>query len=529
MKTNSIKIYALGGVILLIGIFIGSFAFNGDNQNSLVSEHIHVEEESGVWTCSMHPHVRLDKPGKCPICAMDLIPVKKSGISTGTVDPDAIQLSDEAVALANVQTTIVNRGNPVKELRLYGTIKPNERLLRSQVSHVSGRIENLIVNTIGESIRSGQIIAMVYSPDLLNAQQELIEAKKLSNTSPELLKAAREKLRSWKLTDSQIMEIEKGEISSMINIKANVDGVVIQKKVEQGDYISQGSVLYDLADLSVVWAVFDAYESDLPYLKIGDRVDYTLRSLPDKTFSGKISFIDPIVDKTTRTVKIRVETANTRLELKPEMYAVAVVKASLKQSKNNIVIPTSAVLWTGKRSIVYVKRPSSDIPTFKLREIELGASLGQEYVVLSGLEEGEEIVTNGVFSIDASAQLEGKRSMMNRDGAEPARGHQGHNSHSDVGTQEPNPALRNEHVTLRVEGLCDMCKERIDLTAKGFDGVLSAAWDKESKQLHLNLNSDKVSLNTIAKAIASKGHDNALFKANNEVYNSLPGCCKYRD
>jgi Cu(I)/Ag(I) efflux system membrane fusion protein len=346
---------------------------------------------------------------------MDLIPVRTTGGAENT-DPDAIQLSEEAIALANIQTTIVSRSNPIKEMRLYGVIKPNEQLLRSQVSHVGGRIEKLIVNTVGENIRAGQAIATIYSPDLLNAQQELLEAQKLAATQPALLNAAREKLRLWKLTDSQIAGIEQSGVASpTITITADVSGIVTAKRVEQGDYVNQGSVLFDLTDLSSVWAVFDAYESDLPYLKTGDKVEFTLQSLPGKTFSGKISFIDPILDKTTRTVKIRVETANPKLELKPEMYANAIIKASLKSHGDEMVIPKTAVLWTGKRSVVYVKQPDIDLPTFKLREIELGASLDEEYVVLSGIRDGEEIVTNSAFAIDASAQLEGKQSMMNRD------------------------------------------------------------------------------------------------------------------
>ncbi|GHT04017.1 hypothetical protein FACS189423_06070 [Bacteroidia bacterium] len=362
----------------------------------------------------MHPQIRQDHPGKCPICGMDLIPLKTADAIGEVVDSDALMLSKEAAALANIQTTVVSRSNPVKEIHLYGTIQPDERLLRSLVSHVSGRIEKLSVNFTGETIRKGQVIATVYSPDLLNAQQELLEAAKIQSVQPALLAAAREKLRLWKLTDQQIAAIEQsGTPSPLTDIVAGTSGIVTAKKVEQGDYVNPGSVLFDLADLSSVWAVFDAYEVDLPYLKNGDKVEYTLQAIPGKTVVGKIAFIDPILDRTTRTAKVRVETVNPGLQLKPEMYANAIVQASLKQNAGAIIIPKTAVLWTGKRSIVYVKQADSEMPVFKLREIELGPSLGDAYVVISGISDGEEIVTNGAFSIDASAQLEGKRSMMN--------------------------------------------------------------------------------------------------------------------
>ncbi|GHT77743.1 cation transporter [Bacteroidia bacterium] len=507
MKTNKILKYVLFGLIFIAGIVIGKLIFNGHSTHDHATEQLS-ENKTQIWTCSMHPQIRQDHPGKCPICGMDLIPLKTVGNATVSEDPNAVMLSEEAVALANIQTIVVGAKNiaPTQETHLYGTVKPNERLLRSQVSHISGRIEKLVVNTVGESVRPGQIIATVYSPDLLNAQQELLEAKKLGQ--PALLNAAREKLRSWKLTDNQITEIEKSaSASSTINIMANVGGIVTAKRVEQGDYVNQGGVLFDLVDLSSVWVVFDAYESDLPYLKIGDQVDFTLQSLPGKTFSGKISFIDPILDKTTRTAKIRVETTNPKLDLKPEMYANAVVKTSSKQQGNEIVVPKSAVLWTGKRSIVYVKQPDSDMPAFHLREIELGASLGEAYIVQSGLSNGEEVVTSGAFVIDASAQLEGKPSMMNRDN---------------------NYELQITNYELKVYGACDMCKERIEKAAKSVAGVSFAEWDDETQQLHLKFNIGKTSLSAISKAVAKAGHDTEKDKAPDVVYNALPPCCQYR-
>jgi len=504
MDKNKIIKYVVYIAILVAGMFIGWLLFGGQSKDSSLTENI---TEIEVWTCSMHPQIRQDKFGKCPICAMDLIPVKTSG--TGTVDIDAIQLSEEAMALANIQTTFVSRTNPVKVLHLYGTIKPNERLLRSQVSHVSGRIEKLIVNTVGENVRVGQVIATVYSPDLLNAQQELLEAKKLANVQPTLLIAAREKLRSWKLSDELIAKIEEtGQIAPTIDIVANVTGIVTVKRVEQGNYVSQGTVLFDLVDLSSVWAVFDAYESDLPYLNIGDKVEYNLQSLPGKTYEGKIVFIDPILYKNTRTIKVRVETANPKLELKPEMYANALLKASLKRSGNEIVIPKTAILWTGKRSIVYIKQPDTDVPLFKLREIELGPSLGEEYVVISGIDDGEEIVTNGAFAIDASAQLEGKISMMN---------------------MEETPSNYKEVTLKEVKGLCGMCKSRIEKTAKSLNAVFYAEWDPDTEKLFLKIDPKKVSLDAIAKAVAKAGHNNEKYKADDDVYKALPGCCLYRD
>jgi Cu(I)/Ag(I) efflux system membrane fusion protein len=502
------KIYVRYGLFLAAGLFLGWLFFSApstDRHNEAIQIH---SGKSEVWTCSMHPQIRQDKPGKCPICAMDLISLKATVSGDEFMDTDAIMLSEEAAALANIRTTIVGRSNPSMELSLYGTIQINERSVHSLLSHVNGRIEQLYVNFTGESVRKGQVLANVYSPDWLNAQQELLEAAKIGNVQPALLQAAREKLRSWKLTDTQITTIEQsGKVSPFIDIVADASGVVIAKNVEQSDYINQGSILFKLADLSSVWAMFDAYEADLPYLKIGGKVEYTLQSQPGKTFRGNISFIDPVLDKTTRTAKVRVETPNSGLQLKPEMYVHATVNVLLEQGGNQIVIPKTAVLWTGKRSIVYLKQAHTDILAFTLREIEVAVTPGHSYIVISGLSEGEEIVTNGTFAIDASAQLEGKRSMMNV----PSGGHD------------------NKHVVIQVAGSCDMCRERIETAARSLSGVASASWNRETNALHLTFDVHETSVEAVSKAIAKVGHDTEGYRADDAVYQALPECCKYRE
>ncbi len=519
-------------IVLAVGFLAGWLVFSGSSdRHSHEAEHTHEKNTEQIWTCSMHPQIRMDKPGKCPLCAMDLIPLKTGGDSGGgdeAVDPNAIQMSAQAVALANIQTTAISRANPVKQIKLYGTIQTDERLSQSQTAHVGGRIEKLLVNFTGERVRAGQPIATVYSPELLSAQQELLEALKMAETQPALVAAAREKLRLWKFSEEQIARMESsGAASSTVDISATVSGIVVGKRVNQGDYVSAGSVLFDIADLSRVWAMFDAYEADLPFLKVGDRVDFTLQAVPGKTFSGRIAFIDPILNPTTRTAKVRVETANPGMELKPEMYANATVDASLKQFADEIVIPRSAVLWTGRRSIVYVRQPDVETPAFLLREVELGPSLGDSYVVLSGVNEGDQIVTNGAFTIDASAQLEGRRSMMNEEVSHPTTGHEGHNmSGGSTGTNLP--ATTSGHAMLGVQGLCDMCRTRIEKTALSVNGVTSATWDKATGQLHLNFDPSRTSLDAIGKALAAAGHDNTLHRAPDAVYNALPGCCKYR-
>jgi len=356
------------------------------------------------------------------ICGMDLIPLKTTHAD---IDDEAIEMSESALKLAEVQTIIVSRGSTSKEVMLYGKIQLNESLLQSQTAHVPGRIEQLTVNVTGETVNKGQLIARVYSPELITAQKELIEALSMKEKYPAFVEAAREKLRNWKLSDEQISVIEKsGIVNSVSEIFANTSGIVLDRKVSEGDYIAKGAVLYDVADLSRVWGVFDAYESDLPWISMNQTMEFTARAVPGDIFTGRVSFIDPFINPATRTARIRVEVNNRGRQLKPEMFINGTLHSAVKAGGKELIIPQSAVLWTGRRSIVYVKIPDSEQPSFKMREISLGASMKDTYIVVEGLSEGEEIVANGTFSVDAAAQLAGKPSMMSPEGGAAKTGHE---------------------------------------------------------------------------------------------------------
>jgi Cu(I)/Ag(I) efflux system membrane fusion protein len=403
------------GLILILGVSIGWLIFHPSHKREKKQELSTAVAQGTIWTCAMHPQIRMEKPGKCPICGMELIPLVKSG--TTSVDPSSIHLSKEAAELANVLTSTVTKQKPVKEVRLYGKVQADERLLQSQVAHVPGRIDKLALNFTGESVVKGQVLAVIYSPELITAQQELLETVKTKQSQPELYEASKEKLRQYKLTDDQITKIEySGVVQNSFEVVSNTSGTVIARFINTGDHVAQGTVLYKIADLSKVWVMFDAYESDLQFLRKGEKISFSLQAFPGTDFTGDIVFIDPVIDPVTRVAKVRVETGNESGKLKPEMFATGIVSTTLDEYRDKMVIPKSAVLWTGKRSIVYVKQPGTDEPIFKLREIGLGPMLGESYVVTDGLMEGEEIVTSGTFSVDAAAQLEGKPSMMNRGG-----------------------------------------------------------------------------------------------------------------
>lgn len=406
----------LGHVLtLLVGVLLGAVAFHGCGGRSGQSE----SGEDEVWTCSMDPQVKQPSPGKCPICGMDLIKAAHNETPASDVDPDAVMLSDEALALANVETEVVGSPSGNREIRLFGKIEPDQRQQQSQSAYVGGRIERLLVSAVGDQVTKGQTLAVIYSPELYTAEQELVSAASFPTGEQRqaLVDAASEKLRLLNVPQSLIDDVLKsGKASPYVELKANTSGTVVRKDVSQGDYVRQGESLLQVANLSRVWAIFQAYETDLPFIRKGQEVLFSAEALPGETFSGRVSFVDPVLNGQTRTAGVRVELTNGGGRFKPEMLLVGHVVASIgKYADEGVVIPKSAVLWTGRRSVVYVKDDAQSQPTFLLRQVTLGPALPDGYVVTDGLAEGEEIVTNGAFSIDAAAQLDGKRSMMSQD------------------------------------------------------------------------------------------------------------------
>lgn len=410
-------------MIGLAGIIIGILIYSTVDSffNQPAHEHISTSNDqriSSIWTCSMHPQIRQNEPGKCPICGMDLIPLT-SGSSAKENNLFVYSMSPEAAALANVQTSTVRYSTPENEIYLTGKIAVNEQKLSVITANYSGRIEKLFVDFTGQPIVQGGKMASIYSPELITAQRELIEAAKNKEGSPSLYTAVREKLRLWKITEKQIDEIElSGKVITEFDIYADVSGVVTTRNISTGDYVSRGSVLFEIADLNSVWVLLDAYEQDLSLIKIGSRINFTTASIPEKEFSTAVTFIDPLINPQTRTVSVRAEAANPGLQLKPEMFVKGKIKAKFSPHAEvkgkSLLIPKTAVLWTGTRSVVYVKVPESETPSFEMRDIVLGPRAGDFYIVEKGLNENEEVITNGVFAVDAAAQLSGNYSMMNR-------------------------------------------------------------------------------------------------------------------
>ena len=414
-------------VILLslsLGLLLGWVFFGGQSKGQLEEaqtlDHMH---DGTVWTCSMHPQVRSDEPGSCPICGMDLITVELD--EHPELDDLAVVFSEAAMRLAEVQTSVISKSVAVKEVYLPGRVEADERRINEIPAHFPGRIEELFINFTGQEVRKGQVLATIYAPELITAQKELFEAVKLKGSYPQLYKAARNKFKLWVFTEGQIDEIEAaGTAQFNFKILSPASGTVYKRNIAQGDHIMKGMSMFQIVDLSSVWVVFDAYESDVPFVNTNDDVEIRIKSVPGQIFNGKVSFIEPVLDRESHTTVVRTELANHEGLLRPGMLANGLLKARLSQTGGQLMVPKSAILWTGKTAVVYVKTQIDNLSTFKYREIEIGEDTGRFYVINSGLDEGEEVATNGVFKIDAAAQLQGKPSMMNQDGVLKTANHQ---------------------------------------------------------------------------------------------------------
>ncbi|OAB79721.1 efflux RND transporter periplasmic adaptor subunit [Cochleicola gelatinilyticus] len=387
---------------------------NKDGANTTNSHNHSDKSENQMWTCSMHPQIMQSEAGDCPICGMDLIPAESSADGLAM---NEIKMTENAMALANIQTTIVGNGTMLEDdgqISLSGKIATNEENNAVQASYFDGRIERLHVNYEGQKVNRGQSLATIYAPNLVAAQQELLTTASLKESQPALYKAVRNKLKNWKLSDSQIDAIESsGNVRDNFPVYATVSGTVSEVMAHEGDYVKQGQPILKVSNLNSVWAEFDAYENQISNLNVGQKIKVVTNAYANKEFNAMVSFIDPILNNATRTVTVRATLKNTDDLFKPGMFITGKIDGELKKDIEIISVPATAVMWTGERSLVYIKtRPTE--PIFEMREVTIGNRNGEIYTITDGLKNGDEIVTNGTFTVDAAAQLQGKKSMMNQ-------------------------------------------------------------------------------------------------------------------
>jgi Cu(I)/Ag(I) efflux system membrane fusion protein len=346
----------------------------------------------------MHPQYKSDKPGKAPDCGMDLVPVYADGASS-----NALTISTQRQQLIGVATGVVERREMGKTIRTNARIAADETRLAKITTKFDGYIQQLYVNFTGEPVRKGQALFTIYSPDLLSAQQEYLLALRSSTHVPGLLDAARQRLRLWDISDSDIRALERsGTPKTSLTIHSPASGVVTNKMAVAGARAMAGEPLYEIANLDRVWALADVYESELPFVKIGAPATVTVNG---RAVEGRVAFIAPTVDQMTRTVKVRIEIDNRGGLLKPDMFAEATIE---EPKRNALVVPESAVLQSGTRSVVFVVNGSSIEP----REVELGTRNENFYEIRDGVKEGEKVATQANFLIDSESRLKSAVAQM---------------------------------------------------------------------------------------------------------------------
>ncbi|BAV94082.1 efflux RND transporter periplasmic adaptor subunit [Ichthyobacterium seriolicida] len=409
MKNINKKQLLISILLLLIGIYLGKIFFGSENKENQDENKTSTPEKQSIWTCSMHPQIKQKNSGKCPLCGMDLTILEEEESTNET--SQLLELNQNSMTLANIQTSKVEYDNFKKEFYLNGKVIVDERKISTQTAHFDGKVEKLYINFTGEKIVKGQKIIAVYSPQIVTAQEELLESIKYKDEN--LIPSVKRKLDFWRIDKKTIDKIIKTKsIIRTFDVISDFEGIVTYKNVNIGDHVDPGTTLYKIADLSKLWIVFDAYEKHIKHIHKGDEVEITFDVPGLEKITSKVAFIDPVINEKTRVAKVRVEIENFEDKILPEMFTTGKFVSFRKKKK--LKIPKTAVLWTGKQSIVYLKTPDSKKHSFKAVEVSLYDHSEDYYFIKSGLNKGDEIVINGAFTIDAAAQLQGKNSMMNQ-------------------------------------------------------------------------------------------------------------------
>jgi multidrug efflux pump subunit AcrA (membrane-fusion protein) len=397
---------------LIAVLILVALAFAG---GWFVHRHVALNSAAGattqakqLYTCGMHPQVIQDHPGNCPICGMKLTPMRKQAgaAAAGAADSSAIEVDPVTTQNMGIRTAIVKRAPLRRTIRTVGAIDYDEAALADVTTKFKGWIEKLYVNSTGALVMRGDPLFEIYSPELYSAQVEYLLASpssgKAGEGSDSFRASSLTKLKLLDISEDQIAELERTrQAKKTLRIMAPQDGFVIDKMVVEGQMVDMGMKIYRLADLGLVWMQAQVYEQDLAYLKLGQEATMKLDYLPDREFRGRVTYIYPTVDEKTRTAKVRMEFHNPGYFLKPGMFATVQVTSELDPSA--LLVPNMAILRSGEKTTVFV---ALDGGKFDPRTVTLGPEAeGDMYQVLSGLKEGERIVTSGQFMLDSESQL----------------------------------------------------------------------------------------------------------------------------
>ena len=403
-------------IILIVVVLAGAGGWFAAKRTGAPAKASQQGRKVLFYQSPMHPWIKSDQPGNCTICGMKLVPVYE-GDKGFDAAGEGVTLSPNVINVINVATEEVKRGALARTLRVAGTIDADDRRHRVISAYVGGRIEKLAVNYVGAHVKAGEPLAVLYSPELLTAEREYAALAEKGQTTEgkRWLDAAAQRLRRLGLTDEQIAKVP-AKTGDHTEIVAPMSGTVISRFVYEGQYVKEGDKLFEIADLSKMWFLFDAYERDLPWLTERQEIEVTTPAAPGKIYRSTIAFIDPHLNEMTRSSKVRVELENpvtrNRHELYHRIYAEGRVKI---EQPDATLISRRAVLNPGGKPLTYVDMGGG---RYERRELKLGKEGDDSWEVLEGVKEGEKVVSNGNLLIDAQAQLEGIASSMPQEPAE---------------------------------------------------------------------------------------------------------------
>lgn len=405
------KTYALF-LILLMAAVAGCTNTPSKDESSDGHDHASAQAEE-YYTCPMHPSVRSDRPGACPVCNMALVKktAQKDLNTEDLASLQAVSLSPTQRVMANVTTAPAVRRAMRRDIQAVGLISYAEPNYKHISARFPGRLEKLYLSYTGQPVRKGDPVADVYSPEAISAQQEYLLAldsyeqantggQSFTSYAGQLLEQAGEKLYQWGFTKGQIARLrETRKVNYVVTIYSPISGIVVKKSVDPQHYAATGEDMFDVADLSVVWIYLDVYERDIRFISKGLPVEITTEAYPGEVFKGRVLFIDPVLNPETRTIRVRTEFANPNLKLKPNMYATARINIPKAEA---LVVPSTAVISTGKRNVVWIEVHEN---AFEPREVVTGAVSDGLTQILSGLNDGEQVVVTGGYLIDSESAL----------------------------------------------------------------------------------------------------------------------------
>jgi len=456
-KTRIMGMLFLMIACLAVGYFAGK-VYPNKTEEEMSTQVVRGESEKDqLYSCGMHPFYTQEGPGTCPVCGMNLTPVKKSGQKKGErkikhwrapMDPaylsdkpgkspmgmDLIPVYEDAedeeglvtidpVTVQNigVRTAVVKKRPLRRMIRTVGRLTYDERKIYHIHTKFTGWINKLYVNFTGQAVGKGEPLIAIYSPDLVSTQKEYLQAfdyhqsmqksdfDSIRTGAESLLDATRRRLELWDVTPAQISKLEESrEIQKNMILYSPSGGIVVKMEAaREGMYVQPGMNLYTIADISGIWVEADVYEYELPWIKLGQKAVMTLSYYPGREYEGKITFIYPFLEPKTRTVKIRLEFDNPEFELKPDMYANIMISSGI--AKEGLAAPIEAVVHSGKRDILIIDRGEG---RFESREVKVGAEAEGYYQILEGVKEGDIVVTSAQFLIDSESNLKAAISMM---------------------------------------------------------------------------------------------------------------------